>query len=72
MEQEEEDFIGKRVSMWMGSDPRPVRVEVIRIDHETRRAIKFRAVYRRDGLGKIGFMQEGDQWVIGDIHICRN
>lgn len=67
-----EDFIGKRINMWLDSYPRPVRVEIIRIDPETRRGAKFRAVYRRDALGKIGFFQEGNQWVITDIPICRN
>jgi len=67
-----EDYIGKRVNMFLESSPRAVRVEIIKIDPETRRGTKFRAVYRRNSLGKIGFIQEGDQWVINDIHICRN
>ena len=67
-----DDFIGKRINMFLDSHPRPIRVEIIKINPETRRGTKFQAVYRRDALGKIGFIQEGDQWVISDLDICRN
>jgi len=66
------DYIGKKVWMHLASARRPIKVEVIEIDCIERRATKFRAVYRRDSLGKIGFLKEKDQWVIGDHQICRN
>ena len=43
-----DDFIGKRLNMFLDSHPRPLRVEIIKINPETRRGTKFRAVYRRD------------------------
>lgn len=70
--EQNEDFIGKRISMFLAAFRRPIRVEIIRIDPQIRRGTKFRAIYRRNSLGKIGFIQEGDQLVISDLQICRN
>lgn len=42
------------------------------VDPEDGRATKFRAYRRREALGKLGFILEGDQWVIQDWQITRN
>lgn len=75
MEQKEEpsynDWIGRRVTLWLSSSKRPYTVRVMEVGPGGR-ATKFKATRRQESLGKRGFVKEGDQWVIMDWQVCRN
>lgn len=67
----ERDYIGRKINLFLASTRRPIVCKVAEIGPDGR-ATKFKAYRRRDALGKLGFIQEGDQWIIQDWQICRN
>lgn len=66
------DYVGKKINLWLASTRRPVVVIITEVDPKEKRATKFRAYRRSDSLGKLGFIKEGDQWIIQEWQICRN
>lgn len=70
-EPEYKDWVGKKINLLLASSRRPIICKIMEVSPGGR-ATKFKAYRRREALGKLGFIQEGDQWVIQDWQVCRN
>jgi len=66
------DYIGKRVNIWTADDSTYVEAEIIEINPETGMGSKFRAINGSEDLGKLGYIKEGEDWVIGEYFFCMN
>lgn len=65
------DWIGRKVTLWI-TPRKSVIVIVMEVDSVDGHATKFRAYRRSEKLDKLGFILEGDKWVIGEHQICKN
>lgn len=66
-----DDWVGRKIHLWLASSRRPIICIVTEVNEE-KRGIKFRAYRRRPALANLGFIQEGDQWIIQEWAVCRN
>lgn len=65
------DWVGRKVTLWLASNRRPYIVRVMEVGTNGK-ATKFKATRRQESLGKRGFIKEGDEWVIVEHQVCRN
>ena len=65
-------YVGEKINLVVGKPKKIVAVKIMEINPETGMPSKMKAVRRSDRLGKLGFIQEGDQWVKGEYQISLN
>lgn len=61
---------GEKINLVVGK--KAIAVRVVEINRETGMPSKMKAVRRSEKLGKLGFIQEGDDWVKTEYQISRN
>jgi len=65
-------YVGEKINLVVGRPKKVVAVKILELNPETGMPSKMKAVRRSERLGKIGFIQEGDDWVKGEYQVCRN
>jgi hypothetical protein len=64
--------IGEKVTLVVGRPRKNISVRIVALNTQTGMPSKMRAVRRSEKLGKLGFFQEGEDWVKEEYNISPN
>lgn len=64
--------VGEQIILCIGEPEKKIKVIILELNRETGMPAKLKAVRKRESLGKLGFVLEGEDWVHSEYQISRN